>query len=257
MLSHNWKELSEEIENLLRLKTKVVAFRRLNKIEDLNDIPGISKPVRLCTFCQVIFMARIVGKTVGVTRQDCMLDRCMRIHGLKTPSEKSRTSEAKSLATTWFSSFEDALKQQDGYPRIPAGEAIAVAPLAQEKFEPEVILIYGNPAQIMMFMCGLEKEKYERFQFFFIGDGACADSLGQCYTTGKPAIAIPCYAERALGHVADDEIVVALPPNEVTKAILGLRKLSNIGLKYPIRYLGGEADVTPLLSELYPQDFKH
>ena len=103
----------------------------------------------------------------------------------------------------------------------------------------------------MMIMCGLQKEKYERFNFSFIGEGGCADSLAQCYVSGKPALAIPCYGERALGQVADDEIVVALPPSEIEKSLSGLEKLAKVGLKYPVVYIGGVADVIPILSQLY------
>ena len=76
-----------------------------------------------------------------------------------------------------------------------------LAPLASGKFDPDVILIYGNPTQLMLLMNGLQFKDYERFQFFFIGEGACADGLAQCYTSGKPALAIPCFGERRFGGV--------------------------------------------------------
>ena len=92
--------------------------------------------------------------------------------------------EAKMLSRTRMPSVEEGLNQQNDYPRIPLGEAIVLGPLAKGNFNPEVILIYGNPVQIMMLMCGLQKFHYERFDFHFIGEGACVDSLGQCYNTG-------------------------------------------------------------------------
>ena len=162
-------------------------------------------------------------------------------------------SEASSMADTWMPSAEEARNQQDDYPRIPAGEAIVLAPLVSGAFDPEVVMVYGNPAQIMMLMCGLQKEKYERFSFFFIGEGACADSLAQCYVTGKPSLAIPCYGERHFGQVADDEIVIALPPKELERAVKGLEKLAAIGFRYPIRTGGAEADLTEVLVEHYPE----
>ncbi len=246
-----WAELSRELKDMLCLKSRPVAFRRLEKSEDLNDIESVYRPDRTFTFCQVPFMVRVLGLTVGVTKEDQMLDRCMRLHGLKTPNEESMQREAAMLSTTWLPSPEEGMKQQADYPRIPAGGAIVAAPLADEKVEPEVVLVYGNPAQIMMLMCGLQKDKYERFQFSFIGEGACADSLGQCYISGKPALAIPCYGERALGQVADDEIVIALPPGEIGRSLSGMKKLARVGLGYPISYIGGVADVVPILAQIY------
>ena len=143
--------------------------------------------------------------------------------------------------------FEEALKQQRDYPRVPVAGAVVVAPLPKEKIEPEVILIFGNPAQMMMLMCGLQKEKYERFQFSFIGEGACADSLAECYVTGKPALAVPCYGERALGQVADDELLIALPPGEIERAVSGMQKLARVGFRYPVAFIGGQTDIGPML----------
>lgn len=246
-----WSEVSKELEEALRLKTKPVAYRKLEKAEDLDRIENVYRPNRTFTYCQVPFMVRVLGLTVGVTREDQMLDRCMRLHGVKDADEDSMQREAAMLSTTWLPSPEEAMKQQHDYPRIPAGEAIVSAPLADEKFEPQVVSIYGNPAQVMMIMCGLQKDKYERFEFSFIGEGACADSLAQCFVSGKPALAIPCYGERALGQVADDEIVIALPPDEIERSLSGLKKLARVGLKYPVSYIGGVADVVPILSQLY------
>ena len=246
-----WAELSRKLEEALRLKTKPIAFRRLKDAGELNDIENVYHPDRTFTYCQVPFMVRVLGLTVGITRQDQMLDRCMRLHGLKDADEESMQREAAMLSTTWLPSPEEAMKQQHDYPRIPAGEAIVAAPLADEKFEPDVVSVYGNPAQVMMILCGLQKQKYERFHFSFIGEGACADSLAQCYVNGKPALAIPCYGERALGQVADDEIVIALPPSEIEKSLSGLELLARVGLRYPVAYIGGVADVVPVLSQLY------
>jgi uncharacterized protein (DUF169 family) len=246
-----WAEQGKELEDLLRLKSKLVAYRRLEKAGDLAGIAGVYVPQHTFTFCQVPFLVRTLRMTVAALEDSPMLDRCMRLHGLKDADEESTEREAAMLSTTWLPSPEEAMKQQKDYKRIPAGGAIIAAPLTEEKFDPEVVLAYGNPAQIMMIMCGLQKIKYEQFHFSFIGEGACADSLGRCYVEKKPALAIPCYGERALGQVAEDEIVIGLPPEKLEVAILGIKKLAKAGLAYPVAYIGGMADVIPILSQIY------
>ncbi len=251
-----WSDISNELSQLLRLKTAPVAYRRLEKISELDAIKNVFRVPHLSSFCQVLFMARIQRLTVGVTRTDKVNDRCMRIHGVKSASEKSMNAEAAILSTTWFASPEDALAQQKDTPRIPMGEAIVVAPLDKDKFEPEVILVFGNPAQIMMLMCGMQKEKYERFDFSFVGEGSCADSLAGCYNTKKPCLSIPCFGERSMGQVADDELIIALPPAEMERAISGLKKLGKIGFKYPIAFIGGQTDLEPIMKQIYPSAFQ-
>jgi len=247
----DWAGLSQEMECLLRLKASPVAYKRLEKLEELDKIPEVMRLDRRASFCQVPAMARTLGLTVAATR-DNFGERCARINGLAPTTEKQVAWETNAFATTWFANVEEARKQMAEYPLVPHGEAVVLAPLAAGKFDPDVILIYGNPAQMMLLMNGLQFKDYERFQFFFIGEGACADGLAQCYTTGKPALAIPCLGERAFGAVTEDEMVMALPPGMMAKAVEGLKALKSRGISYPIMYLGPLCDPSPILMQIYP-----
>jgi len=249
-----WAKINEELNNLLRLKTDPVAYRRLEKEGDLGKIKDVFRVPHMFFFCQALFMARAMGLTIGITKEDKLSDRCMRIHGVQAATEENMKGESVMMATTWFKNPDEAYLQQLDTYRIPPGEAIVLSPLNKAQFEPEVVLIFGNPAQVMMLMCGMQKEKYERFDFCFSGEGACADSLARCYMTGKPSLGIPCYGERAIGQVADDELVIAMPPNEIERAISGLKTLSTTatGLRYPIAFTGGAVDITPILRMIYP-----
>jgi uncharacterized protein (DUF169 family) len=253
---NDWARLTQEMEHLLRLKTSPVAYKRLEKLEELDKIPDVMRLNRMASFCQAPALARMGGMTVGLTRND-LGERCARICGLAATTEKEVSWEANAFATTWFATVEEAKKQMAAYPLVPPGEALALAPLGSGKFEPDVILIYGNPAQMMLLMNGLQFKDYERFQFFFIGEGSCADGLAQCYTSGKPALAIPCMGERAFGSVTDDELVLALPPKMMAKAVEGLQSLRNRGIAYPVMYLGPLCDPSVVLTHIYPEWYSH
>jgi uncharacterized protein (DUF169 family) len=252
----DWAGLSRDMECLLRLKTSPVAYKRLEKLAELDKIPEVMRLNRKASFCQAPALARMVGLTVGVTR-DNLGERCARINGLAPTTEKEVAWEAAAFAKTWFANVEESTKQMACYPLVPPGEAVVVAPLASGKFDPDVILIYANPAQMMLMMNGLQFKDYERFQFFFIGEGACADGIAQCYTTGKPALAIPCMGERAFGSVTEDEMVMALPPAKMKKAVEGLQSLKARGISYPIKYLGPQCDPSPVLTFIYPDWYSH
>lgn len=251
-----WAEKSKRLKEQLCLSSEPIGYRKFEKASELESVPGVMRWTRPAMFCQIPFMARVGGLTIGLTSEDNIGERCKRIHGLLATDEKAMMQEAKMLSRTWMPSVEEGRKQQDDYPRIPPGEAIILGPLAKGNFDPEVVLIYGNPAQLMMLMCGLQKVHYERFQFHFIGEGACVDSLGQCYNTGKPSLAIPCYGERSMGQVKDEEIVIALPPSDMDRAIEGLAILAKIGFKYPISSIGAYVDPNPLLANYYSKKEK-
>jgi uncharacterized protein (DUF169 family) len=233
------------------LGTFPVAYKKLQQLDELDKIPGVRRFDRRFTFCQVPTLVRRGGWTIGVTRNN-LGERCARLNGLAATTEAEVTREAEDFTTTWFSTLEDARKQMAAYPVVHPGEALVLAPLASGKFDPDVVLIYGNPAQIMLLMNGLQFRDYECLQFSFIGEGACADGLARCYTSGKPSLAIPCLGERRFGGVADDELVLAVPATMLEKAVEGLQALRKRGLRYPIMLFGPENDPSAALARVYP-----
>jgi uncharacterized protein (DUF169 family) len=253
----DWAKRSEAIKNSLKLRTEPIAFRRLQDAGELENIEGVIRWPEGCVFCQVPYMARVPKLTVAVTSHDKLNHRCKRIHGLVPSLQEDVESECNQFSRTWMPSAKEAMKQQKDYPVVPPGQAIVAGPLNKVTFEPDMIMVFGNPAQIMMLLCGMQKVRYENFEFTFIGEGACMDSFGRYYATGKTSVAIPCYGERALGQVADDEIVVALPPEELDRAIEGLDALTQIGFGYPISLIGGLTDPNPFLDQVYPDRKRH
>jgi uncharacterized protein (DUF169 family) len=248
----SWSERSEAIKNSLKLRTKPIGFRRLQDAAELEKIEGVVRWSAGCVFCQIPYMARVAKLTVAVTSDENLNYRCKRIHGLSPTLEGDVEAECVQFSRTWMPSPEEAMKQQKEYPVVPPGQAIVAGPLGKVAFEPDMIMVFGNPAQIMLLLCGMQKVRYEKFEFTFIGEGACMDSLGRYYATGKTSVAIPCYGERALGQVADDEIAVALPPEEIDRAIEGLDTLAGVGFGYPIPVIGGFTDPNPFLNQVYP-----
>jgi hypothetical protein len=67
--------------------------------------------------------------------------------------------------------------------------------------------------------------------------------LGPGADTREPSLSIPCFAERRYGGVLDDEMLMALPPEHLEKAIAGMRALSKNGFRYPFPQYGVQQDV--------------
>jgi dephospho-CoA kinase len=119
-----------------------------------------------------------------------------------------------------------------------------MAPLVYNPFDPDMVLVYGNPAQMMLLINSLQHERYEVMQFHCVGETSCSDAVARCFNDRKPSLAIPCYGERRYGHAADDELVMALPPESVDTALAGMEAMYKKGIRYPISYAGAELDVT-------------
>jgi hypothetical protein len=62
----------------------------------------------------------------------------------------------------------------------------------------------------------------------------------------------PCFAERRYGGVLDDEMLMALPPGDIAKAIVGMEALAKNGLRYPFPQYGIQQDVRAGMAVSYP-----
>ena len=84
-----------------------------------------------------------------------------------------------------------------------------------------------------------------------MGESACADSWGRALVTGEPSLSLPCFPERRYGGVPDDELLMGLKPEQLAKAIEGLKHLSKNGFRYPIPPYGVQVDVRAGMSASY------
>src|SRR5581483_5891343 len=109
-----------------------------------------------------------------------------------------------------------------------------------------------NPRPDDHFINGLQWLGYRKFQWGVVGESACADSWGRALKTGEPSLSIPCYAERRYGGVLDEELLMALPPRFLPKAIEGMKRLAANGLRYPIPQYGIQSDAQAGLA--FPTD---
>ena len=242
--ARDWEKIVRRMEQLLRLKSFPVAFKMLENKEILSTIPFIRRLGRKVTLCQLITLVRTFDWTVGAEQSDFVTPTCPSILGLAEVPEINRDGTFRSIV--WVKSREDAKKYEASIPRLPFGkyQAVALAPLVYKPFEPDIVLIYANPAQMMILINALQFEEYEVMQFYSVGESSCSDAIVRCYLTGKPAMTIPCYGERRYGHAQDEDLVMALPPDYMQKALRGLEALYKRGIRYPVGFAGAEQDLT-------------
>jgi uncharacterized protein (DUF169 family) len=239
----DWAASSRELETLLRLKTFPLGLRFLKTAEELKSIK-CRRPETFASLCQLITQSRTAGTTIGCTVTD-LTPLCATVVGLRSSVPDSYML---TIGEVWFKNKEDALDKytEENWPRVPHKfEAVVMSPLAAGRIEPDMVILYGSPAQVTRIVNGLQWEHYEKLNFTCCGESACSDSIGRCYVTGKPSVGIPCFGERRFGHAQDDELMVALPPSSVDTLIAGLKALDKVGIRYPIAYAGAQVDLFP------------
>ena len=138
--------------------------------------------------------------------------------------------------------------------RVPAGKynGIAASPLRMGRLDPpDICLFYASPGQMILFFNGLQHSQYKRYEFSITGETACSDSWGRALATGETSLSLPCYAERRYGGVADDELLMACPPDEFQRGVEGLKALYKNGFRYPYPSYGAFVDPAAGMAKSY------
>ncbi len=241
--SFDWPALVADLNRLLRLRTTPIGMKLFATEAEMAAIAKIRRPTAIHTTDQIVGQAARNGWTVGITANDLVGAQCATVIGLHPRSDEWLSG--KHMAGVWFENVAESSAHQHAMDVVPHGkyEAMAVSPLASGRLDPpDICLIYATPAQMILFINGLQWTGYKKLDFSCVGESACADSWGRALVTGEPSLSIPCFAERRYGGVMEDELLMALPPHFLPKVIAGLDALSRNGLRYPIATYGVNND---------------
>ncbi|MFF3101588.1 DUF169 domain-containing protein [Viridibacillus arvi] len=250
--TYDWISIVDKLNNYLKLKTVPIGMKMFEKKEEMEVIPKIRRPNAVYTADQVVAQAARLGWTVGITAKDLVMPQCSAVLGLHPRDEQWLAG--KEMAGVWFENQKDSAAHQDAMTLNPYGkyEAMAVSPLVSNRLSPpDICLIYATPGQMILFINGLQWKNYKKLEWGVVGESSCADSWGRALATGEPSLSIPCFAERRYGGVLDDELLIALAPKDLVKALEGLERLSKNGLRYPVPQYGIQMDARSGLEASY------
>ena len=240
----DFKDIVNSLSQFLRIRTMPIGMKLFEAIEEMEAIERIRRPNAIHTTDQIVGMAARNGWTVGITAEDLVGAQCKTVIGLSPRDEELLSGDR--MSGVWYADHENASAHQHAMDVVPFGkyQAMAVSPLVSGRLSPpDICLIYATPAQMILFINGLQWTGYKKLEWGCVGESSCADSWGRALSTGEPSLSIPCFAERRYGGVMEDELLMAIPPTYLPKVIEGLKELSANGLRYPIAQYGVNNDV--------------
>lgn len=229
-----------ELHSLLRIRTTVTAMKLHETVAEMEAIPRIRRPKIRHTTDQIVSMASRLNWTVGITADDLVGQQCQAVIGLAPRDETGGR-----YVNVWHGDAESAAARQQALSCVPHGryQAMAVGPWEAGRIDPpDILLVYATPGQMIILINGLQYRNYKRFDWSVVGETACADSWGRALATREPSLSLPCFAERRYGGVPDDEMLMALTPADLKRAIVGMQALAKNGIRYPIPPYGIQAD---------------
>lgn len=241
MAEKNFKEITEIISNGLRLRTLPVAVKFL---KDKSDFPEKTRQPSVVlqkrvTICQAVTMTRVYGWTVGLTKEDLICVPAMISFGFGGAEDPAASLAKLFCEINFHPAQEIARKEVALMSRLEKDEfgAIALAPLGKSLYEPDTVVFYGNPAQVMRMSQAWSYNRGERPAGLFGGKLECSEYLLAPFKTQSPRVVIPGMGDRIFSMTQDDEMVFALPGQGLQELVEGLQQAgSKIGARYPITF---------------------
>ena len=183
-------------------------------------------------FCQAATLARRHGRTVALGRDDlsCVI-----------PAIGLGFVRLEELRPSQFDYRPFAGRIEHGRYRY-----ILLAPLHTTTFEPEILALYGNSAQVM---CMAQPYGWTGRKVTTIATTVadCLD-IATTHKDSSPRVILPSGGDRIFGGTQDFEMIFTLPWRMVDAHLEGLDSTSQRGLRYPIlSYLDYSANLPGVL----------
>jgi MtaA/CmuA family methyltransferase len=246
------KTADRELQLYIRPQTFPVAIRMLRPGEEIPE--RARRPARdfkkLSMNCQVIDMARRYGWMIALTREDHICSLGIAALGFEKPTHLHNSG---TLCEGMYTETKAAGQRSEAaVDKFAPGEysTLLVAPLDRTTFEPHLVCIYANPAQVMRLTQAALWKRGGKLTSSFGGRIDCSEIIVTTMRTDQPQVILPCSGDRIFGQTQDHEMAFTIPWNQMEEVIEGLKGTHNGGIRYPItQFLEYEAKLPPKYME--------
>lgn len=243
MQTNRWREQAERIETLLRPQTYPLG---LKVVRDRSEYPKRVKfpsdlGIRIA-FCQANSIARRHGWTIGVTPEDI---NCWPVHlsfGWENANHEAQVKFFTDMGYVVDRKIAEVRIRAMNRARETSGRlgldkkkiGFCIFPLAKTEVEPDLVYIYGNPAQIMRLVQGNVYNTGNPVSFSSMAAGACVSTILDVLDKGEPGIVLSGNGERVYAMTNDHELMFAAPAEKMEMIIEGMVAFHKHGQRYPI-----------------------
>ena len=244
---------ADELERSLRLRTYPIALKLLEREEDIPE--GAERPMRDFNYhlslCQAFSRSRRVGTniyssstegkspsspTIVMLKEDMWCPEPVIGYGLAEAPQYFMDGHTHFPATR--RTLESAKAWAHAFPRLETGKyiGIASAPLNSANFEPQLVLVYCDSAQIsLLILAAGWKSGAVDFPCRLAPSSACVRAVVPVVKEGKCQVTLPCWGDRACAMAQDWELIFSIPVDQLEDILLGLRVFGGTGRKMPVQ----------------------
>ncbi|MFX1390419.1 MAG: DUF169 domain-containing protein [Promethearchaeota archaeon] len=226
--------LDSQLNKYLRLATFPIGVKLFRESESYENIKFLKRPQHEVVLCQIFSYSRYYGWTMVCSKEDNLCPLAGISIGFE---EKTKLFEEGAFFVGRYNETKEAAKKTTAsMPLVPYGQysAIVSGALGRIDFKPDLILIWGNSAQMMRIIQGYLWKKGGRVSMSTFCDGVCADTISKAILTGELQIAFPCLGDRRFGKAEDSDLIASIPFKIINEIIEGLEETHKFGTRYPI-----------------------
>jgi uncharacterized protein (DUF169 family) len=242
-MSANFDEATDTLLRYVRVQTSPLAVKHVDSAREFpSNFERPSKMGLKMKLCQVATIVRKWRRPFAVAGEDLNCAAALLYLGWGEFGPEINREEAvanfrvdagyiKDLERSKdYSKFMATLQSEKKY----SAKGILIAPLDSDIIEdPDVILIYGNPAQIVLLVQSwtyMEARVVESWA----GTGAsCIQEVVVPMLENKARYILPGRGARKHGMAGDDEMVFSLPAEKLEDLLTGITESSDKGSPYP------------------------
>lgn len=238
------KKFDEALKEHVRPDNFPVAVRMVKADEHLPErvkYPFKDMQIKIAV-CQAIGMARRYGWVMAVGEEDLSCPLAAAVFGFR--KAKASYFDGQACAGIYTETAEGGKLSEAGVAKYAYKEFayVLAAPLHRTSFEPQVVVIYANPAQVLRLLTAALWRSGGRMTSSFGGRIDCAEEIIVPQRSGKCELVLPCYGDRIFSQTQDHEMAFAIPANRIEEIVEGLAGTHSGGIRYPIpsflRYTG-------------------
>lgn len=247
------QNLVKEYQELLYPEGYLVAVKLLKNQKEIEALGRVKHADGRNMFCQLLTQAWYLGRArlIGKDEQKCYAAE--RAFGMGETVE-----DAHKRYVGWqFKTEEAALKAFEAIPMFPMGayEAVFLSPLETCPVAPDVVVFFGNPAQMLVVLAAYLADRGGTFTMESNNQASCASIIVGPMLEKRPKIMIPGNALRLMGLPNVDYLACGIPGDMMESLAENMRFLRNMGgSRYPPAWQHIQWEPQPPIADLLKRE---
>lgn len=238
----DWSEKAQALNRLIRPLTFPIAVKLVKSVADFPE--KTRRPFKEMGFktniCVGLTLTRKYGWTVGMTTEDNACPIAMYTYGWSESEPEIKKALTDFMKVMNYAANDAAAKTtMEAVEQVKLNKGqyagVVFSPLERTKVEPDLVMMFCNPAQAMRLVHGATQETGVSVHSVFSGrSGTCTEGVLQTFKTKEPKVVLPGNGDRVWAMVQDDELAFTIPASLLDQVIKGLEATHQTGVRYPI-----------------------